>query len=510
MDQQNKLSPEERKKNREKFMIKDKENETIYRHYGELNGADFKLRKNKNCEIYILDWSKGMYIDDCEDCKIYCGPIDGSVFIRGSKNCQFSIIARQVRFRNCENLKVFTYCPSDPAVESSFNIYFAPFNAFFPHLKELFIKGEFKKEEKNHIDTPYDFTPSEELGGGASHYLQLPEEEFFIKVINDNSEPVEEMYEGYSLEEPWIQNKKNELPSFEQKAYNDDNDFNFMNDNDNNNNVNDNSNKKGDNNNNNEPNVQPVLNDFMMPMSDNNNNAKNNDNNFMNMDDFISGNNNLLNQNNQNQNNNLDFNSNFNNNNNNNNNFDFDTNNNNNNNNNDNNNFMDMNDFLGGSNKNKYEEKNIGFNDFNMNIMMNNNQNNNNISNNQFLNDNSGFNSFNKQNISKEAEEEMKLEEIRNKQKEMRQEKIKQKMEKEAKMRMEIMAKASDYMRQFYEERKKRIALNHEKLMQSSNHNNSNNNESPWGMVQSSFTGSTSSADRMKEVIMNKNKDQFK
>ena len=501
MDQQNKLSPEERKKNREKFMIKDKENETIYRHYGELNGADFKLRKNKNCEIYILDWSKGMYIDDCEDCKIYCGPIDGSVFIRGSKNCQFSIIARQVRFRNCENLKVFTYCPSDPAVESSFNIYFAPFNAFFPHLKELFIKGEFKKEEKNHIDTPYDFTPSEELGGGAPHYLQLPEEEFFIKVINDNNEPVEEMYEGYSLEEPWIQNKKNELPSFEQKANNDDNDFNFMNDNDNNNNMNDNGNKKGDNNNN-EPNVQPVLNDFMMPMSDNN--VKNNDNNFMNMDDFFSGNNNLLNQNNQNQNNNLDFNSNFNNNNNNNNNFDFDTNNNNNNDNNNNNNFMDMNDFLGGNSNNdkSQEKKNI---DFNMNNMNNNNMADNN---NNFFNDNSDFNSFNRQNISKEAEEEMKREEIRNKQKLMRQERIRQKMEKEAKMRMEIMAKASEYMKQFYEERKKRIALNHEKLMQASNQNNNNSNGSPWGMVQSSFTGSSSNADRMKEVIMNKNKDQ--
>ena len=156
------LSKEERKKNREKFMIKDKQNETIYKYYGDLNGADFKLRNNKNCEIYILDWSKGMYIDDCENCKIFCGPIDGSIFIRGSKNCQISLIARQLRFRSCENIKVFTYCPSDPAVESSFNIYFAPFNAFFPNLKELFIKGEFKKEEKNHIDTPYDFTPSEE------------------------------------------------------------------------------------------------------------------------------------------------------------------------------------------------------------------------------------------------------------------------------------------------------------------------------------------------------------
>ena len=47
----NQMTAEERKKNRGKFMIKDKENETIYLHYGDLNGADFKLRKNKNCEI---------------------------------------------------------------------------------------------------------------------------------------------------------------------------------------------------------------------------------------------------------------------------------------------------------------------------------------------------------------------------------------------------------------------------------------------------------------------------
>ena len=140
-----------------------------------------------------------------------------------------------------------------------------------------------------------------------------------------------------------------------------------------------------------------------------------------------------------------------------------------------------------------------------------NNMNNNNMAdnnNNNFFNDNSDFNLFNRQNISKEAEEEMKREEIRNKQKLMKQERIRQKMEKEAKMRMEIMAKASEYMKQFYEERKKRIALNHEKLMQASNQNNNNSNGSPWGMVQSSFTGSSSNADRMKEVIMNKNKDQ--
>ena len=470
------MTAEERKKNREKFMIKDKENETIYRHYGDLNGADFKLRKNKNCEIYILDWSKGMYIDDCEDCKIFCGPIDGSVFIRGSKNCEFSIIARQVRFRNCENLKVFTYCPSDPAVESSFNIYFAPFNAFFPHLKELFVKGEFKKEEKNHIDTPYDFTPGEELGGGAPHHLQLSENEFFIKVINDGDEPVEEMFDGYSQEEPWIKNKSSELPKFgEAPTKNNDNEFNF----------NENENK------NNNPITQPTLNDFIIPS--NNNEPKINNNNLMNMDEFLSNNINLSNQNNQN-NQNKD------------NGFDFLNNNNSNDNKyNNNNNFMDMNDFFGGNSNtnNNMQNQNVNI-DFNS---LNNNENN---SNNFFNNKMNSFNNNIPNKISKEQEEEMKRQELRNKEREIRQAKIKEKMEKEAKMRMEIMKKASEYMTQFYEERQKKIAMNHEKLMQSngSQNNNSNNSGSPWGMVQSSFTGSSSGADRMREAIINKNKDQ--
>ena len=364
---QNQISAEERKKNREKFMIKDKENETIYRHYGDLNGVDFKLRNNKNCEIYILDWSKGMYIDDCVDCKIFCGPIDGSIFIRGSKNCQISLIARQVRFRNCENIKVFTYCPTDPAVESSFNIYFASFNAFFPHLKELFVKGEFKNDEKNHIDTPYDFTPSEELGGGAPHYLQLSEEDFFIKVINDGDNPIEEMFDGYSETEPWIKNKASELPSFEKKDNintNNDDDFNF---------ISENENKS------NQPNVQPTLNDILNP-SNNKTEEKMNNNydNIMNMDDF---NIDLSNQNKPNNNTNNDFN--------------FENNKNNNNNNND---LMDMNDFLGGNNnKNSSSSQpttNIDFNIFNMSNTQNNTKNFN-ISNNLNNIFDNNMNSFN-------------------------------------------------------------------------------------------------------------------
>ena len=450
MNERKRLTPEERKALREKYSIHDKENETIYRHYGDLDGADFKIFKNKNCEIYILDWSKGMFIDDCENCTIICGPIDGSIFIRKSKNCKVSLIARQVRFRESENIDIYTYCPSDPVVESCFNIFFAPFNAFFPYLSELFKKGGFNSEDKNHIDTPYDFTPSEVLGGGLPHFSHLSEDKFNIRIIRDGEAPVEEMFKGYCQKEQFLVNKASELPKFGEIS----------------NNIN-NSNKNiniddfgfGDN----EPKEsKETLNDIIKPNQVNNNIQ----NNLMNIDDFISSGNN---NNNQNDNNILNFNTQTN------------------------------------SNLNNNNNNNMNFD------MLNFDSNNNNQNNNINRNNNNAFNTYeiSKQNVTKEMEEEIRLQQIREKTEEIRQERIRGLMEKEMKLKNEIISKAMNYMNQFYEERKKRIEINHQKLLEKGNNQNQGNNSGNiWENVGLNMTGSTSSADRMREAVLNKSKQE--
>ena len=444
-----KLTPEERKALREKYSIHDKENETIYRHYGDLNGADFKIFKNKNCEIYILDWSKGMFVDDCENCTIICGPIDGSIFIRKSKNCKVSLIARQVRFRESENIDIYTYCPSDPVVESCFNIFFAPFNAFFPHLTELFQKGGFNPEDKNHIDTPYDFTPSEVLGGGLPHYSHLSEDKFNIKIIRDGESPVEEMFKGYCEKEPFLRNKAGELPKFGE-----------INDNKNEINIDD----FGFGDNNEQPKEsKETLNDIIKP-----NQINNNQNNLMTMDDFISGGNFNNNSNNKNDNNILDFNS-------------------------------QSNSNLNNNNNNN----NMNFDMFNFDS---NNKNQDTINNN-----NNSFKGYeiSKQKVTKEMEEEIRLEQIRQKTKEIREERIRGLIEKEARLKNEIFSKAMNYMNQFFEERKKRIELNHQKLLQKENNQNQGNNTGNiWENVGLNMTGNTSSADRMREAVLNKSKQE--
>ena len=80
-------------------------------------------------------------------------------------------------------------------------------------------------------------------------------------------------------------------------------------------------------------------------------------------------------------------------------------------------------------------------------------------------------------------------------------------MEKEAKLKNEILIKASEYMNQFYQERKKKIEINHQKLLeQENNQNRGNNSGNIWENVSSNMTGSSSGAERMKETILNKSK----
>ena len=314
---------------RSKYIIENQQDQTIYKHFSEVSGANFKIRRNKNCTIYVLDNSSGMFIDDCENCKIITGPIDGSIMIRTTKNCSISLIARQVRFRDCENIKCFTYCPTDPAVENSFNIFFAPFNAFFPHLKELFQNNNFNKDESNHINTPYDFTADKVIGNGATHFLMLPEEEFVIEKIKDGNEAIEEMWEGYSQSEEIIMKKGG--VNFEEENNNNNNNADINNNIDNViNKIDDRSSaiKPGDISENNAFEFSEIssnvnnTNMFNNNLNNNNFNDFNNNNNNLNNNQFEFTNEIPLNKDTVENNNNMfDLNSNFNNNNNFNNNF---------------------------------------------------------------------------------------------------------------------------------------------------------------------------------------------
>lgn len=70
--------------------------------------------------------------------------------IRDSKDCVISIVAKQLRFRDCHNIRVLSYIESDPVVESCSEINFGPYNAFLPGQYELFKLANFTESKSKY------------------------------------------------------------------------------------------------------------------------------------------------------------------------------------------------------------------------------------------------------------------------------------------------------------------------------------------------------------------------
>lgn len=59
-----------------------------------------------------MDSSSTLSIDDCENCRIFIGPSQSSVFVRTTKNSNLIIACGQFRSRDCKDLKILLQCRS--------------------------------------------------------------------------------------------------------------------------------------------------------------------------------------------------------------------------------------------------------------------------------------------------------------------------------------------------------------------------------------------------------------
>jgi len=80
-----------KKLNKADFMFESRNNETLIKKPGDINGIDFKIKGLHNCQVYLFDWIASINVDKCTNCKFFIGPIKGSIFFRDSKDCELTV-----------------------------------------------------------------------------------------------------------------------------------------------------------------------------------------------------------------------------------------------------------------------------------------------------------------------------------------------------------------------------------------------------------------------------------
>lgn len=127
-------------------------------------------------------------IDKCKNTNFYFGPIKNSVFFRDCENCTIHVACNQFRCRDLYNSTVYLFCETEPIIESSSNLTFAPYNLAYPHL-DRHVDASGLDISQNKWDLVFDFTDTNETGEKESHHKLLDPSEFEIV-----RQEVEDMY----------------------------------------------------------------------------------------------------------------------------------------------------------------------------------------------------------------------------------------------------------------------------------------------------------------------------
>ena len=123
------------------FLLSKRQNEVLIRKSGSLSSMgpqSLQIEELNDCEVYICEVTNTIFVDECKRCPILIGPCETSVFVRDCEDCVFWIAAQQLRTRGCKRCKFFLYSKTEPVIEASQELAFAPWSASYPCAKAHF------------------------------------------------------------------------------------------------------------------------------------------------------------------------------------------------------------------------------------------------------------------------------------------------------------------------------------------------------------------------------------
>jgi len=149
-------------------------------------GAQLQLEELEDCSVLICDRTEQAFVDECKNCRVLIGPCDSSTFIRDCKDCTFWVATRQLRTRDCHSCTFFLYTFTEPIIESSHDLAFAPFAASYPGLTTHFEEAKFAPT-KNYWSALFDFTGNND--GANWRILPLAQCQELVVHIPSEGEP---------------------------------------------------------------------------------------------------------------------------------------------------------------------------------------------------------------------------------------------------------------------------------------------------------------------------------
>jgi hypothetical protein len=180
------------------FEFIDKTGETLTKNAPQINGQQFILQNLTSCTVQLFDFLDSIVMDDCNKSTFLIGPLSNSIIVTNCKDCTIIVAAKQVRLNFCENIKLYIYSSTDPALQGSKKITIAPYNLVLPNLRELIEKAELNIAH-NRWNKIHDFTKASPPNWnllGQSEFHVISESISNVVDVGEAIIPIHVMYGG--------------------------------------------------------------------------------------------------------------------------------------------------------------------------------------------------------------------------------------------------------------------------------------------------------------------------
>jgi hypothetical protein len=97
-------------------------------------GSDYFLKDLTDCTVVFMEPLSALKIINLTNCRVFTGPVAGSVFVREVFGSRLHICARQLRIHDSKDVVWFTKTASPPIIEDCTGMAFAGFTVTYPQL----------------------------------------------------------------------------------------------------------------------------------------------------------------------------------------------------------------------------------------------------------------------------------------------------------------------------------------------------------------------------------------
>ena len=128
-----------------------------------VQGQAFDICDCNGADLRLLDNTDMVQVDKCISTKMFIAASCDSVFVRDCENCVITLACKQLRTRDCKNCTFYLYAKTEPIIETSSGMVFAPFNGSYNGHYEAMLRANLIPEH-NLWFAVYDFNDEAKTG----------------------------------------------------------------------------------------------------------------------------------------------------------------------------------------------------------------------------------------------------------------------------------------------------------------------------------------------------------